>query len=102
MVAAAIVAAGAAVYLLHHGAEAPAYETFRGEPVGLRSVAGIWKEAWAFSSRGVIQLGLLLLIATPVARVLLSIIGFVRERDWLYVLVTAIVFALLMYSLLGG
>jgi uncharacterized membrane protein len=102
MFAAAIVAAGAVLYLVRHGAETPAYQAFRGEPADLRSIAGIWRAAWSFSGRGIIQFGLLLLIATPVARVLLSVIGFVRERDWLYVQVTAVVFALLMYSLLDG
>jgi uncharacterized membrane protein len=44
----------------------------------------------------------LLLIATPIARVVLSIIGFVRQRDGSYVLVTLIVLFLLLYSLMGG
>ena len=42
------------------------------------------------------QLGLLLLIATPIARVVFSIFGFMRQRDWLYVGVTATVLALLV------
>ena len=49
--------------------------------------------------RGIIQLGLLLLIATPVARVVFSVIGFVRQRDFVYVVLTLIVLAVLLYSL---
>jgi uncharacterized membrane protein len=41
----------------------------------------------------------LLLIATPVARVLFSVLGFGLERDWLYVAITLLVLALLIYTL---
>ncbi|HZT76267.1 MAG TPA: DUF1634 domain-containing protein [Vicinamibacterales bacterium] len=47
----------------------------------------------------VVQVGLLLLIATPIARVVFSVVGFSRQRDWLYVAVTLTVLALLLYSL---
>jgi uncharacterized membrane protein len=40
-----------------------------------------------------------LLIATPVARVLLSVLGFALERDWMYVVFTLLVLALLIYTL---
>jgi uncharacterized membrane protein len=49
-----------------------------------------------------IQFGLLVLVATPVARVLFSVIAFIYERDWTYVAITMIVLALLCYSLFGG
>jgi uncharacterized membrane protein len=49
-----------------------------------------------------IQLGLLLLIATPIVRVALSIVGFTIERDYLYVGFTAVVLVILLYSLLGS
>jgi uncharacterized membrane protein len=45
---------------------------------------------------------LLLLIATPVARVMFAVVGFAMERDPLYVLLTLIVLAVLLYSLLGS
>jgi uncharacterized membrane protein len=54
------------------------------------------------SGRGLVQLGLLFLIATPIARVVFSIVGFMRQRDRLYVGVTAAVLALLAYSLLAS
>ncbi len=43
----------------------------------------------------------MLLIATPVARVAFSIIGFAMERDWLYIGVTIIVLVLLLLSITG-
>jgi uncharacterized membrane protein len=45
------------------------------------------------------SLGILLLIATPVARVIFTVFAFAHERDWTYVVVTLIVLALLLYSL---
>ena len=55
----------------------------------------------ALDPRAVIQLGLLLLIATPIARVAFSLLAFIRQRDRTYVVITAIVLAVLLYSLTG-
>jgi uncharacterized membrane protein len=44
-------------------------------------------------------LGILILIATPVARVAFSVFAFAEERDRMYVIVTLIVLALLLFSL---
>jgi uncharacterized membrane protein len=52
--------------------------------------------------RDLIQLGLVLLIATPVARVAFSVFAFAMERDYTYVFITVIVLAILVYSLAGG
>lgn len=52
--------------------------------------------------RALIQLGLLLLIATPVSRVAFSVFAFERQRDWTYVGITLAVLAVLVYSLAGG
>jgi uncharacterized membrane protein len=53
------------------------------------------------SAQDVITLGLLVLIATPVVRVGMSWVVFLYERDKLYAVLTALVFAILMFSLLG-
>ena len=97
-----VVAFGGVVFLARHGSELPSYHVFRGEPGNLRSVRGILTEAGHFSGRGLVQLGLLLLVATPIARVVFSVVGFARQRDWLYVTITVAVLALLAYSLLDG
>lgn len=52
--------------------------------------------------QAIVTLGLLLLIATPVARVAVSIAVFVIERDRLYVVITAVVLALLLLSFVLG
>jgi uncharacterized membrane protein len=75
------------------------YRAFRGEPADLRVVPQIVDQAIALRPLGLIQLGLLLLIATPVARVLFSVLGFALERDWMYVVITLLVLALLVYTL---
>ncbi len=101
MVAAAVAAVGAAVYLVRWGGGHENYRVFHGVPRGLDSVRGVVGGALRLRSRWVIQLGLLLLIATPISRVALSLLAFGRQRDWLYVGVTAIVLLLLLYGLLG-
>jgi uncharacterized membrane protein len=78
------------------------YRTFRGEPAELRTVPQIVHQAMALRPLGLIQFGLLLLIATPVARVLFSVLGFALERDWMYVVITLLVLALLVYTLTSG
>ena len=102
LTAAVVVLVGGAMYLFRYGATVPHYRIFHGEPADLRGVSGILTDAWSLRSRGVIQLGLLLLIATPVARVIFSLIAFALERDLTYVVVTLIVLAVLLYSLAGG
>jgi len=99
--AAAIVLLGAVVFLYRHGHELPHYAAFRGEPTDLRTIAGIVRDAAAFSGRGLIQLGLVVLVATPVARVALSLVVFALQRDRTYVLVTLVVLALLLLSITG-
>lgn len=99
---AAIVLVGGIIYLIHFGDSTPAYRAFRGEPESLRTIRGIVRYAFALHGRGIIQLGLLVLIATPVARVAFSIFGFAAEGDRRYVVFTLIVLLILLYSLFGS
>ncbi len=102
IVAALVALGGGVLYMVKYGAQVGHYHVFRGEPTDLRSVNGILSDALSLRSRGLSQLGLLLLIATPIARVVLSAIVFFLERDYRYVLITVIVLAVLVFSLLGG
>jgi uncharacterized membrane protein len=63
---------------------------------------GIIQDCLALQGRGIIQLGRLLLIATPVGRVAFSIVGFAKERDGTYVVFTSIALVILLCSLLGS
>ena len=98
---AAIVLAGACVYLSRHAHEPANYRVFQGEPSEFRTIRGVIHAVRNGRGRGLIQLGLLLLIATPIARVSFSIVGFSIERDYLYVSFTVIVLLVLLYSFLG-
>lgn len=101
-----MVVAGVLISFLHHpsyvsspselqrltqpGAAFP--HTVRAVISGLRDLQG----------RAVVMVGLLLLIATPVLRVAVSIFIFVYERDWVFVAITSIVLLLLLTSFLLG
>jgi uncharacterized membrane protein len=103
LLAAVVVLIGGILYLVQHGSEAPDYRTFdENRNKELRTLSGTLKAAWHLKSRGLIQLGLFILIATPVARVAFTIYAFLRERDYTYVAITLIVLAVLLYSLFGG
>lgn len=102
ILAAVVVQAGGIWYLIRHGASAPDYGVFHGEPADLNSVGGILRGVRAGQSRSLIQFGLLILIATPVARVAFSLVAFAIQRDHAYMAITSIVLAVLVYSLTGG
>jgi uncharacterized membrane protein len=102
LLSALVVLIGGVIYLLRHGHSPVDFRVFRGEPADLRDVRGIIRDTLALRGRGIIQLGLLLLIATPVARVAFSIFGFAEEHDRMYVVFTVIVFSILLYNFIGS
>ncbi len=102
VLAAALILAGAALHLARHGGEHPAFRVFDGEPLALRSAAGIVRSALEPTGRGLIQLGLLVLVATPVARVGFSTFAFLAQRDRTYVVITLTVLAVLGLAFFGG
>lgn len=99
LASAVLVAGGGGVYIARHGTEPADYRVFHGEPSELRNLSGIVSTAREIRGRGLIQLGLVVLLATPVARVLLSLVAFTMQRDFFYVGVTAFVSAVLSYSI---
>ncbi|HEV3418178.1 MAG TPA: DUF1634 domain-containing protein [Pirellulales bacterium] len=102
IVAASVVLIGGGVYLARHGTEPAVRRLFNGEPADLTTPSGIVADARSLQGRGLIQLGILLMIAVPVLRVLCSIGSFALERDWTYVVITLTAFLILCYSLFGG
>jgi uncharacterized membrane protein len=99
ILAAAMVLVGGAMYFASCGSTIPDYKEFRGEPPELRVVTGIVREAVSLNPLGVIQFGLLLLIATPLARVAFSVAAFALQRDRTYVVVTLFVLAVVLLGL---
>lgn len=99
LLSALIVAIGGVLYLAQSHGPRPDYTHFHGVAPDLRSPAGIFARAMHGDAEGLIQLGLLLLIATPIVRVVVAAGGFLLERDRLYAVVSLIVFAVLLWSL---
>ena len=100
LLAATIVAAGAVGDLVRHPSSRVDYRVFTPGSADLRTLSGIARSAVHLHSEGLIQLGLLLLIATPVARVAMALVGFALERDRLYTMVSLIVLLILAFSLI--
>ena len=95
----AVTLLGLFLYLLHHASTVPNYHTFHSVSRGLLHPGALLPEAFHGEPLAIIQFGILLLIATPVARVAFLVGAFALERDRLYVFVSGLVLAVLLYSL---
>ena len=102
---------GGIVYLWRHGAERVDEQTpnvYRFEeqldrrPAEYRRPADVARAAWQGRARALIQVGVMLLIATPLLRVLYTALAFARRRDWVYVVLPLVVFAVLILGLITG
>jgi uncharacterized membrane protein len=91
---------GGILYVLHAPKTVPNYGHFSGESTTLRSISGVLRGAIHLDAKSVIELGVLFLIATPIIRVAFCVVGFARQRDRLYVVISASVFVILIYSLI--
>jgi uncharacterized membrane protein len=98
LLASFVMLAGGILYVRAHHTATPDYRIFKSEPQALRHVGGVLKGVVAGDSAAVIQLAVLLLIATPVARVVFALIAFGIERDKLYIAVSAVVLAVLVFG----
>lgn len=100
---AAVILAGGAVYLARHWDE-PVPDRGKFAPVrpAYSEPVAIVEAALEGQGRAIIQLGLLLLIATPVLRVAYSAQAFARRRDRAYTVIALVVLAVLLYGLLSG
>jgi len=102
LIAAAVTLVGGVLYLMQSGATHPDYHTFRGQVSPLRSLADVARGVAAGNAEAIVQAGVVLLIATPIARVALTLVAFAIRKDRLYALISALVLALLAFGLLGG
>ena len=102
MISGLIVLLGGIYFLTRHGREPANYHVFKAQTFAGHYIPEILRGALQFQGRSIIQLGVLCLIATPIVRVIVSLIGFALERDRTYVLITSIVLAVLLYSLISG
>ena len=102
LLAALVALIGGVLLLARQGGMVADYRVFHGAPDTLRSLGDIVRGSFAFQPASVVQLGLVLLIATPVARVAFTLVAFAIQRDRMYVAITFVVLALLLYGLLYG
>lgn len=109
MLACGITLFGGVIYLFqHHGVSMEHYkptpdgQPFPGVEYYLRELSTIIPRILDFDGAAIIQLGVCVLIATPVFRVAFSVIGFLIERDYMYVVITLIVLAIIMANMLLG
>jgi uncharacterized membrane protein len=87
-----LLTAGLVLALTHEGAL----------PAALPPFSQVIPLALAFQPAGLIALGLLALIATPILCVFGLMIIFLVERDWRYVAITGVVFLIVLTSILSG
>ncbi len=102
LVAAALVLVGGIVFLARHGGDSASYRVFHGESPDFRHIKGVLAAAREFRGRGLIMAGLLVLMATPVARVALCVFTFAKQRDFKFAVITLIVLALLLLVMAGA
>ncbi|MPT33322.1 MAG: DUF1634 domain-containing protein [Chryseobacterium sp.] len=66
----------------------------------------VWGSFWDSLSKGegmaIIQLGILLLILTPLVRIIFALIGYLKEKDYVYVVISTIVLVIMVVSFLTG
>jgi uncharacterized membrane protein len=102
LIAGVVTLVGGVLLLLSHGSTTPSFSVFRGQPGNLTSLGLILKGAREGHGDSIVQLGIVLLIATPIARVAFTLVAFALQRDRTYVLITLLVLLLLMYGLFFG
>jgi uncharacterized membrane protein len=100
MLASAVVLVGGLLYVRAHAGVPVNYDTFVGEPSNLRNPLELPGLLAKGDSAAIIQLGVLLLIATPIARVIFAAISFAIGRDRLYTAISLVVLAVLMFGLM--
>lgn len=98
---AALIAFGGLIYLVHNGHTFPSYHRFTGVPSELNSIHQVIHGTLRGNALAIIQCGILVLVAMPIVRVVLSAIAFALESDWLYVIISGLVLSVLIYSLIG-
>jgi uncharacterized membrane protein len=99
LLASATVLLGGVLYLRTNSGHSANYRTFTSEPDDLRHPLQLLHLLATGNPAAILQLGILFLIATPIARVVFAVIGFAIERDRLYLAVSLLVFAVLLFGL---
>jgi uncharacterized membrane protein len=97
-VAATVVLIGGILYLSQAGIGVPEYQHYHFVPTPYEHIRTVLAGVLRLDSKSIIQFGILLLIATPICRVLLGVVGFSLMKDRLYAAVSALVLIVLLLS----
>ncbi|WP_230383916.1 DUF1634 domain-containing protein [Pedobacter endophyticus] len=97
-----IVLIGGIIFLTHHKGVIADYKVFKPEISEFSSIAAIFNGLATFRGDAIVQFGILMLIFTPIARIIFAIFSFFLERDYLYVIIGFIILAIITISLSGG
>ncbi|MEX6691287.1 DUF1634 domain-containing protein [Danxiaibacter flavus] len=92
---------GGIFYLYIYGKGQPQYHEFIGAAEPMRHMKGILQGVAQTDGAAIIQLGVVILISTPIVRVAFSALAFFIEKDYKYVLITFIVFCVIMFSMIS-
>ncbi|MFC4212914.1 DUF1634 domain-containing protein [Pedobacter lithocola] len=97
-----IVLIGGSIFLIHNKGAITDYKVFKPELSKFSSINAIFKGVLTFHGDAIVQFGILMLIFTPIARIVFAIFSFLIEKDYLYVLIGLIILAIITVSLNGG
>lgn len=95
----AIVLIGGILYIQSHGTGAVDYSRFKSERADLTSIQAIFSGLLSLNGKAIIQFGIVLLIFTPISRVIFSVFSFLIEGDYMYVVIGLMVLSIIMFSL---
>lgn len=103
IIASLVVLTGGLLYLGRLGGlSMPDYKDFIGERAGFTTAGQIWNGVLNIEPKGIIELGVVFLIATPILRIFFSLIGFILEKDKMYTAITFLVLCVMLFSVFGG
>ncbi|TDO21760.1 DUF1634 domain-containing protein [Pedobacter duraquae] len=94
-----VVFVGGLIYLLVASNKIADYHVFKPELAEYSSISAILSGVLSFNGKAIIQFGTLLLIFTPITRVVFSVFSFLIERDYMYVTIGLFVLAVILFSL---
>ncbi|MBS1524356.1 MAG: DUF1634 domain-containing protein [Bacteroidetes bacterium] len=97
-----VVIIGGIFFLYRHGSTVADYRSFKGVPGFIQNLGDIMHNVVLLRGQAIIQLGIILLLATPILRVIFSAIGFMLEKDYLYIFISVLVLLIIIASALSG
>ena len=102
IISVSIVFIGGIIYLYRHGQSVADYSVWNGVPVFIQHAGSLVNGAFDFRGQAIIQIGIILLVATPIMRVIFSTIGFVLEKDYIYTGISILVLLIILASMISG